>query len=214
MTTITRKSYSNDEITIHYEVGRCIHAAECVSRLPAVFQPKMRPWILPDGGTAEAIAQTIEQCPTGALQYERHDGGPAEAPAATNLIVITPNGPLYVRGDIRLSESTETRVALCRCGASGNKPYCDNSHVDAQFTDAGAVTDNTAETTPTDTPATLQITPATNGPLLLQGQFEIQSGDGDTIFRGHKAALCRCGGSANKPFCDGTHKHNGFRSEA
>lgn len=205
------KSYHNDDITIHYRVQQCIHAAECVGRLPAVFRPKMRPWIAPEQGTAEAIAQAVEQCPSGALFYERHDGGPAETAPTTNLIVPTVNGSLHVRGDIRLSNAPAMRLALCRCGASANKPYCDNAHLKSGFADAGQVAENTAEHQPAPTPTTLEINLATNGPLLLEGEFEIQSADGNTLFRGHNAALCRCGGSANKPFCDGTHKRNGFQ---
>jgi CDGSH-type Zn-finger protein len=45
----------------------------------------------------------------------------------------------------------------------------------------------------------------------LQGDFELSSADGQSIFRGNKTALCRCGSSANKPFCDGTHKEIEFQ---
>ncbi|MBK8432561.1 MAG: (4Fe-4S)-binding protein [Chloroflexi bacterium] len=57
-------------MTIHYRVQQCIHAAECVGRLPAVFRPKMRPWIAPEQGT-HCRCRTM---PSGALFYERHDG--------------------------------------------------------------------------------------------------------------------------------------------
>jgi uncharacterized Fe-S cluster protein YjdI len=50
-----------------------------------------------------------------------------------------------------------------------------------------------------------------NGPLLLSGGVRIVDSNGDIVYEGEKAALCRCGGSSNKPFCDGTHKKNGFR---
>ncbi|MDH3744811.1 MAG: CDGSH iron-sulfur domain-containing protein [Acidobacteriota bacterium] len=53
---------------------------------------------------------------------------------------------------------------------------------------------------------------ATNGPLLLAGPFTLAgSGAGDTV-SGDKAALCRCGASANKPFCDGSHVAVGFEA--
>jgi uncharacterized Fe-S cluster protein YjdI len=50
-----------------------------------------------------------------------------------------------------------------------------------------------------------------NGPLLIRGDVRVLDADGNVLYEGDKAALCRCGGSANKPFCDGTHAKNGFR---
>ena len=74
-------------------------------------------------------------CPTGALRYEPVDDSVApEAPDEPTTIDVRPNGPLFVRGRVRLTSpggealEGEYRVALCRCGASENKPYCDNSH--------------------------------------------------------------------------------------
>jgi CDGSH-type Zn-finger protein len=49
-----------------------------------------------------------------------------------------------------------------------------------------------------------------NGPLLIRGGVRLLDGEGKVLYEGDKAALCRCGGSANKPFCDGTHATNGF----
>jgi uncharacterized Fe-S cluster protein YjdI len=50
-----------------------------------------------------------------------------------------------------------------------------------------------------------------NGPLLVSGGVRILDSEGTVLYEGERAALCRCGGSSNKPFCDGTHKTNGFR---
>jgi CDGSH-type Zn-finger protein len=62
-----------------------------------------------------------------------------------------------------------------------------------------------------DTPVT--ITPYEDGPLLVRGEFEIRSAEGEVIDPGRSVvALCRCGLSALKPFCDGTHKVRGFRA--
>ena len=60
-------------------------------------------------------------------------------------------------------------------------------------------------------PARSTITLRADGPLLLSGDFEIRSPDGALLFAGQKTALCRCGHSANKPFCDGAHKRAGFK---
>jgi len=57
----------------------------------------------------------------------------------------------------------------------------------------------------------LQVRPLRNGPLLLRGDVRVLDDDGNLLYEGERAALCRCGGSSNKPFCDGTHKTNGFQ---
>src|SRR5437764_4206325 len=59
-------------------------------------------------------------------------------------------------------------------------------------------------------PETLQVRASENGPLLIRGGVRILDADGTVLYEGERAALCRCGGSSNKPFCDGTHKTNGF----
>ena len=57
----------------------------------------------------------------------------------------------------------------------------------------------------------LDIRASENGPLLIRGDVRVPDAEGNVLYEGDKAALCRCGGSANKPFCDGTHARNGFR---
>ncbi|MEN8230366.1 MAG: CDGSH iron-sulfur domain-containing protein [Bacteroidota bacterium] len=49
-----------------------------------------------------------------------------------------------------------------------------------------------------------------NGPLEVSGNFRVVNSEGKIIMNEGTVYLCRCGGSANKPFCDGTHKRNGF----
>jgi CDGSH-type Zn-finger protein len=58
----------------------------------------------------------------------------------------------------------------------------------------------------------LSVEPETNGPLAVTGNLELCCGTGRTINRVTSTRLCRCGGSANKPYCDNTHRANGFRS--
>ena len=58
------------------------------------------------------------------------------------------------------------------------------------------------------------ITPYENGPLIVRGDFEIETADGTPVPKGRRTvALCRCGVSSIKPFCDGTHKATGFRAD-
>ena len=127
------RHYANEAIDITYDARRCIHAGECVDGLPAVFDTDRRPWILPSGASADAIAAVIERCPSGALHYTRRDCGAPEAPSEPMVIVPTPGGPLFVRGLIQLRSADsrtvveDTRLALCRCGLSSRKPFCDQA---------------------------------------------------------------------------------------
>lgn len=58
------------------------------------------------------------------------------------------------------------------------------------------------------------ITPYPDGPLLVRGEIELRTPDGELIRpRRRTVALCRCGISAIKPFCDGTHKAAGFHTD-
>ena len=107
--------------------------------LPDVFDTTARPWIQPEGADAEVIAEIVRRCPTGALRYERKDGGPEEVAGEGVSATLVPNGPIYLRGAITIKDADGTeihrdvRTALCRCGASENKPFCDNSHFRIQF---------------------------------------------------------------------------------
>jgi uncharacterized Fe-S cluster protein YjdI len=130
-----RKKYQSSEIAVSFDPALCIHAKRCVEGLPAVFDPKARPWIRPDQADAGALAEVVRRCPTGALQYDPLEGRAApEMPDTSVTVAIQKNGPLYVRGAARLEDGkgdawdAGPRFALCRCGGSGNKPFCDGTH--------------------------------------------------------------------------------------
>jgi len=133
------RKYTSQSIAVYYQPGLCIHAAECVRGLPQVFDTAKKPWIQPENADAQAIAEVIERCPSGALQFERLDGGLAEPRPESLKAQLMPNGPLYLRGSLVIKDTLGnllyegTRVALCRCGASKNKPFCDNSHQEIDF---------------------------------------------------------------------------------
>jgi len=200
-------------VDIVYDGKRCIHARHCVLGQPGVFRANTPgAWIHPDAATPEALVTVAQMCPSGAIRYRRHDGGAEEAPPPVNLVQLRENGPLGVRANIVLDGvSIGMRAVLCRCGASKNKPFCDGSHNEAQFHASGEPA--TIESSPLavrDGP--LNIDPEIDGPLVLSGNAEICCGTGRTINRVTATRLCRCGGSSNKPFCDGTHRRIGFRS--
>ena len=207
--------YEGEDVTVTYDAKRCIHARECVRGLPAAFDPDRRPWIDPDAAAADDLAEVVTRCPTGALHFERTDGGPGESTPGENTVTVTAGGPLYVRGDVDVTDEdgtvrlSDTRVALCRCGASANRPLCDGSHSEVGFAADGTVAGDSAREGPPE--GGLTVTPTPNGPLHLEGEVRIDGEDGST-WRGDEAWLCRCGGSGEKPFCDGTHARIGFET--
>lgn len=199
---------------IHFDGSRCIHSRNCVLDRPDVFVPNVKgEWIYPDRASSEGISQLAHNCPSGAIRYERVDGGPGEAPPLVNTVRVRENGPLAINAPLTIEGAEQgLRATLCRCGQSKKKPYCDGSHTAAGFTATG-------EPAPQDSQALetrngpVSIKPKPNGPLLLSGNLEVVSGTGRTINRVTKTVLCRCGHSANKPYCDGSHTRVGFLSE-
>jgi uncharacterized Fe-S cluster protein YjdI/CDGSH-type Zn-finger protein len=123
--------FRDQGMSVTWSRRRCIHVGECVMHLPTVFEPGRRPWVDASQASPDAIARVVTRCPTGALHYARTDGGPPETVPATNSVLVTRNGPVYLRGDIELLDESgalrlaDTRMALCRCGRSGNRPLCD-----------------------------------------------------------------------------------------
>jgi len=128
---------------------------------------------------------------------------------------LNENGPLILRGRIRGAApgvalpADYTQVALCRCGASGSKPLCDSSHARIGFVDAGRCA-KPPESSGQFADGDVVLNPIPNGPLRIDGWFELITSDGQRYLCGEKTWLCRCGASSNKPFCDGTHKKIGF----
>ena len=197
--------------TIRFNSALSIHSRGCVLSQPGVFKANVQgPWIDPDAADPDALIRVAMNCPSGAIQIERRDGGRGETPPQVNTIALRENGPLAIHAAVEIdAKAVGTRATLCRCGASKNKPFCDGSHVAAAFVATGEPASKRSE------PLAVRGGPLTvalyaNGPLGLKGNVEILSGTGRTIDRLTVAALCRCGESKNKPFCDGTHKTNGF----
>jgi uncharacterized Fe-S cluster protein YjdI/CDGSH-type Zn-finger protein len=133
-----RKVYHGKDIEVTFDLDICIHVAECLRGQREVFQLDRRPWILPDATSADEVADVVERCPSGALQYRRLDGGAQEDPDAATTITAIRNGPLLVTGkvEVRYEDGTVEalpRATLCRCGESTHKPFCDNSHLAIGF---------------------------------------------------------------------------------
>lgn len=211
-------SYEDEEITVTYDIKRCIHAGECVKGLPSVFNTKKTPWIQPDKATADSIADVIEKCPTGALHYKIKNGTRTETSPSKNRITLRPDGPVYLYGDIEIQDAAgntlleDSRVALCRCGLSKVKPLCDNSHQESNFrADVNADNSDSPQVS-AENHGRIVLKLMKNGPVLVEGTYTLESSAIEPHTSDKNIALCRCGGSANKPFCDGTHKNIGFES--
>jgi CDGSH-type Zn-finger protein/uncharacterized Fe-S cluster protein YjdI len=206
--------YPGQAIDVHWDERLCIHIGECGNAKGDLFVGGRDPWCIPDLSTQAEVREICERCPSGALSYTDKAGGGPETAPEENTVMVTYRGPLYVTGDLTIEGAPEDmpgvrfRAALCRCGASQNKPFCDNSHLKSGFDDAGAVGDRGPGLAATG--GQLSIRPKPRGPLLLAGNLTICAGTGRVAWQGSETALCRCGGSKNKPFCDGSHKLLGF----
>jgi uncharacterized Fe-S cluster protein YjdI len=128
----TRKRYTGEAVDVSFDPPRCRHAAECLRGLPAVFDTKRRPWILPDGADPDEVVEVVARCPTGALRTHPRASTAREQPTAPTEVNALPGGPVVLRGDLHVTapsglDEHETRAALCSCGATANAPYCDGS---------------------------------------------------------------------------------------
>jgi len=203
----------SDQVEVSFDGSRCIHARYCVTRAPATFLANVDgPWIHAAATAVESLVAVIHQCPSGALHYRRFDGGPEEPPPPVNLVTLRENGPYEVRAPMRLGDTAPGfRAALCRCGASKNKPFCDNSHRHNGFqATSEPPSGNTTALGQRDGP--VSVLPLADGPLRLAGSLEIVSGTGRIVERTRAVELCRCGASEHKPFCDDSHLRIGFRA--
>jgi uncharacterized Fe-S cluster protein YjdI len=152
-----KKEYTNGEVTVVWQPGICTHSTICwnsLTGLSSVFNPSAKPWIKMEGASTERIIHQVRKCPSRALSFYMNNEAP-KAPAETAAadagtpeakaigpdctVEVTPNGPLLVKGNILVKDAAGNETAhrqitaLCRCGASANKPYCDGMHAKAGF---------------------------------------------------------------------------------
>ena len=208
---MTTETVHGKEFIIHFDAERCIHSRNCVLDRPDVFVPNVKgEWIYPDRADAIGINQLAHNCPSGATRFERVDGGQGEQAPLVNTVRVRENGPLALNAPLVIDgQEHGLRATLCRCGQSAKKPFCDGSHTKAGFVATGEPPTANFEALETRN-GPLSIKPSPNGPLLVSGNLEVVSGTGRTTNKLTKTALCRCGQSANKPYCDGTHNKVGF----
>ncbi|MEP6863277.1 MAG: ferritin-like domain-containing protein [Deltaproteobacteria bacterium] len=206
-----------EHMTMLFDQKKCIHSRHCVTGAPQVFLANVQgPWIKPDEMDVDLLAGIAHVCPSGAIRYRRKDGHAEEPVPPVNLVALREAGPYAVRAEIQLDGQPTTfyRATLCRCGGSKNKPFCDGTHHSIGFDATGEPATLDAKSAMLETrDGPLAIDPLTDGPYQVRGNLEITSGTGRVVARVQAAKLCRCGGSATKPFCDGTHVKIAFRSD-
>jgi uncharacterized Fe-S cluster protein YjdI len=125
-----------DGVLVTFDPNVCIHSAICLKALPAVFDVSEKRWIRPELASTDEVVAAVAKCPSGALRAVR--AGEARTPAPAHSLSVPeitarPNGPLLVRGSVRVIKESGDVVAkescaLCRCGATGTAPFCDGSH--------------------------------------------------------------------------------------
>ena len=209
-------TYTGTEVDVDWDGRICIHMGECGYAKGDLFVGGRDPWCQPDLSSSDDVKDIVERCPAGALVYRFKGIKIKEQAAQENTVVVAYNGPYFVRGELNIVDAPDDmpgvkfRSALCRCGLSKSKPFCDNSHKEGRFEDFGAVGEkgNKLESKGGE----LKITPMADGPLILSGNVTLKASSGRVAWQGNNLFLCRCGASRTKPFCDGSHSEAGFKS--
>jgi len=130
--------YAGQEANVHFSKLLCSHAGECGRRALAIFNPAQKPWVQPDNGSIDQIKDVIAACPSGALRMSMSDQTPVDVNSDDVSITVDRNGPYRVRNvpiDVPnwAKGQTPQKYVLCRCGKSGNKPFCDGTHYDQKW---------------------------------------------------------------------------------
>jgi CDGSH-type Zn-finger protein/uncharacterized Fe-S cluster protein YjdI len=215
-----QRTYETDAILVHWDSSRCIHTGICLRTLPSVFDLRRRPWVDLRGAEANAVADAVARCPTGALRYERRDGAEGERPPHPTVVWPIMDGPLLMVGDLDVRGpdgeplTHETRLTLCRCGLSHNQPFCDNSHRRRKWKSGSSADPPQPPPTPRHDAGSRPtvVVARRDASLDVRGDLRLYHSDGRQMVAAGQALLCRCGQSATKPFCDSSHTRAGFRS--
>ena len=135
-----QRIYQTRDVEISWAPSRCIHFGACWNGSIEAFDPRRRPWVDPLAEPPARLDEIIAGCPTGARRLRWSDGRtPVSEPEPPISVVPQADGPLFVRGPVTITDRSgavievSTRVALCRCGHSDHKPFCDDSHYRVGF---------------------------------------------------------------------------------
>ena len=132
-----------------------------------------------------------------------------------NESLITNAGPLQLTGNLTLVHDDGTvqyanHLTLCRCGHSESKPTCDDQHLDKEFLNPGKISE-ASEIAASQRPSKLTLSCIKDGPITFRGRLRLHNQFGQECVK-MRGSLCRCGQSASKPFCDGSHTRTGFKT--
>lgn len=131
-------NYKYEDIVVHDTRILCSHDGSCFRELPEVFRPREFKWVKPYESTPEKIIRTVRKCPSGSLNVS-FKGDKLPDPDRDPAVHLDPRGPLNAEGSIELRDSSgrtpfnKEHYALCRCGKSLNKPFCDGTHLPGLF---------------------------------------------------------------------------------
>ncbi len=117
------KEYSNDDITIIWKPGVCIHAGVCVRKLPKVYNPNNKPWISIENAEVNELVNQINACPSGALSYKLKNNNKYNTMENNNK-----KGKSAGSSPVIVAVESGNTKAWCACGHSSNQPWCDGSH--------------------------------------------------------------------------------------
>lgn len=132
------KTFEGEGVVMTDDRSICSHAGYCGDRSTTVWRMIRR---TSDPEVRARLERMVELCPSGSLAYAPTRDAPAVEPDLGVGIAVAEDGPLWVRGEVRVESAdgfvyeVRNRVTLCRCGASANKPFCDGSHQDIGFRD-------------------------------------------------------------------------------
>ncbi len=132
-----------------------------------------------------------------------------------NEALVTNGGPLQITGNITLvhedgSVQYANHLSLCRCGHSRSKPVCDEQHLEAEFLNSGKIHE-VSEMAASQRPNKITISCIKDGPITFRGRIRLHNQFGQECIK-MRGSLRRCGQSASKPFCDGSHSRVGFKT--
>ncbi len=145
----TVKPYSNGEVTVYWRPELCIHSANCIIGLPEVFNTKKKPWVNIHGSDSKSIIRAVDSCPSRALTYSKSNkfvttnvSSKDRKKSKYARVQILNGGPALITGNFILRDIHKKKIkienevaAICRCGGSKKKPFCDGSHLSIGFKD-------------------------------------------------------------------------------
>jgi uncharacterized Fe-S cluster protein YjdI len=155
------REYSNGEITVFWQSGKCVHATTCYRELIEVFNPRKRPWVNMNGASTERIIEVVNKCPSDALTFKWNDDD-------KNKELVNAKSEKIQNAFKFMSKELIVK------------------------------------------PVTVQV--MRDGPLVVQGTFDVYDDKGEKLKHMEMTSFCRCGASNNPPFCDGFHRKIGFTS--